>query len=174
MFDRRHVAAIFASHADAESAVDELRRAGIADEHLGVAVHDPDVSVVMEEEEDAEAEHAATRAVAFGGVIGVVAGITVMAIASTITGGIGVGGLLAGGIGGLLGGAAIGGEVGLSSEEPALRSVEHLRDLALEPGQVLVVAKAHHRREAVEAAMRRHGGHLVDSGEAGPQGDDAG
>jgi hypothetical protein len=162
MFDHDHVAAIFASRDQAEAAVEELRAAGIAEEHLGVAVHEPDVSIVLEEEEDTEAERAVARGVTIGGVMGFVAGITVVAIAATLSGGIGVGGILAGGLGVLFGGAALGGEISLAVEEPSMLTVEHLLELPLEPGQVLVVAKAHHRRALIEATFRHHDGRIVD------------
>jgi hypothetical protein len=163
MFDREHVAAIFGSRALAEAAVEDLRRAGIADEHLGIAVHDPDVSVVVEEEAEAEAERAVVRGLTVGGAMGFVAAMAVVAVAATVTGGIGVAGILAGGVGSLLGGAVLGGGVSLAVEEQSLLSVEDLLDLDLQPGEILVVARAHHKRPVVEETLRRHEGRIVAS-----------
>lgn len=163
MFDPDHVAAIFGSHAEAEAAVNDLRAMGIADEHLGIAIHQEGIHVVLEEDEDADVEHAAARGIAVGGALGVVAGITVMAIASTGVGAIGVGGLLVGGLASLLGGAAIGGEVTLAAEQRLLGEVDHWTSMPLAPGEMLVVAKAHDRRDDIESQMRHHGGRILAS-----------
>jgi hypothetical protein len=71
--------AVFGDRADAEAAVDELRRSGLADEHLGVAVHEAD-EYVFEEDLEAEMSHSLRTGVAIGAPIGAIAGMTLLAL----------------------------------------------------------------------------------------------
>jgi hypothetical protein len=161
VFDPDHVAAIFGSAKEAESAVEDLRALGIADEHLGLAVHEPGVHIALEEDEETDMQHAVARGGVAGAVIGAIAGISIMAVASTGVGAIGVGGMLVGGLASLFGGAAIGAELTVAAEQRVLGEVDHWASTTLEPGQVLIVAKAHDQRAVIESTMQRHHGRIL-------------
>ena len=75
----QHLGAIFDDPATAESAVEDLRRLGLSEEHLGVAVCHPD-SYMFETDADAEVTHGLEKGIAIGAPIGAVAGMTIMAL----------------------------------------------------------------------------------------------
>ena len=112
-----HLGAIFSDHDAAESAVEDLRRSGLADEHLGVAVHQPD-EYVFEEDVETEMTDGLERGIAIGAPIGAVAGMTVLALVFPGAGPLGVGGILAaGGLTGALSGGFWGAYLGLKRGE---------------------------------------------------------
>ena len=157
----QHLGAVFVNHAAAEGAVGDLRRMGLSDEHLGVAVYHSD-SYMFETDDDAEVTHGLEKGIAIGTPIGAVAGMTIMALAVPGVGILGVGGVLAaGGLSGAFLGAVLGSSVALSSEGHAVDEELDWELLPLQPGQVLVVVAGHGHSDEVQDVLRRHGGRLV-------------
>jgi hypothetical protein len=157
----QHLGAVFTDHAAAEAAVDDLRAVGLADEHLGVAVHQPD-GYVFEEDTEATMARGAEKGVAVGAPIGAVAGMTAMALVVPGLGTLGVGGVLAaGGISGALAGTYVGAFLGLAAEEPVLEEEWDWERVPLQPGQMLVVVAGHGHEDQVADILQRHGGHLI-------------
>jgi hypothetical protein len=88
--------AVFADRVKAETAVEDLRRLGLADEHLGIAVYESD-SYVFEEDADADVARGIEKGIVIGAPIGAVAGMTILALVIPGVGILGVGGILAAG-----------------------------------------------------------------------------
>ncbi|MCZ7524917.1 MAG: hypothetical protein M5U14_00105 [Acidimicrobiia bacterium] len=153
--------AVFPDHESAEAAAEELRRIGVADDHLGVAVHEPGQTVVFEEDADHETGLAVERGIAVGVPLGFLAGMAIVALAVPGVGTVGVGGLLAGGAAGGIGGAFAGGFGGVLAKVPLLDEEEHMADIPLGEGEVLLVVRAHGRAEEVREVLERHGGRCV-------------
>lgn len=131
--------AIFEDRAIAEAAVEDLRRSGLADEHLGVAVHGSD-AYVFEEDVEAKTAHGLERGVAIGAPIGAIAGMTVLALIVPGVGTIGVAGILAaGGVTGALAGGFWGAYLGIKAEEHIMEEEWDWERTPLQPGQVMVV-----------------------------------
>lgn len=157
----QHLGAVFVDHAAAEAAVSDLRALGLADEHLGVAVHQPD-GYVFEEDTEATMALGAEKGVALGAPIGAIAGMAVMALVVPGLGTLGVGGVLAaGGLSGALAGTYVGALLGLAAEEKVLDEEWDWERVPLEPGQMLVVIASHGHPEQVTDILQRHGGHLI-------------
>lgn len=156
-----HVPAVFSSLEAAEAAVEELREIGIADEHLGVAMHEPG-DIKFEEDEDHEVGKSVAEGATTGAVVGVLAGIAIMAAALPGIGTVGVGGLLAaGGAAGALGGVFGGGLGGVLAKVPLLEEEDRYAEVPLERNEILVVAKSHDQVERVREVMERHGGRCI-------------
>lgn len=156
-----HLGAVFDDRAGAEAAVRDLRRLGLADEHLGVAVHHSE-TYALEEDVDAEVAHGLKKGIAIGAPIGAVAGMTVLALAVPGVGTLGVGGILAaGGITGALAGGFWGAYLGLTAEEHALEEEWDWERVPLTPGQVLIAVSGHGHPEQVVGVLQRHGGRVV-------------
>ena len=79
MSTERHLGAVFVDCAVAEVAVEDLRRLGLSDEHLGIAVYHSD-SYMFETDADAEVAHDIEKGISIGASIGVVASMTIMAL----------------------------------------------------------------------------------------------
>ena len=153
--------AIFDDRTTAEAAVEDLRRSGLADEHLGVALHEPG-SHVFEEEVGAEMAHGLERGIAIGAPIGAIAGMTVLALIVPGVGAWGVGGILAaGGVTGALAGGFWGAYLGLTAEEHVMEEEWDRERVPLQPGQVMVVVDQHGHPDDVKRILRSHGGQLV-------------
>jgi hypothetical protein len=154
--------ALFDNRAGAEAAVEDLRRSGLADEHLGVAVHSSDDYVFEESLED-DMARALKKGIAIGAPIGAIAGITVLSlIVPTVGVVLGVGGILAaGGITGALAGGFWGAYLGLKGSEAEMDEEWDWERLGLEPGQVMVVVDQHGEPDEAKAILSRHGGRLV-------------
>jgi hypothetical protein len=153
--------AVFADPLHAEAAVAELRQSGLADEHLGIAVHAGD-RYVFEHSTEAAVGHGIGRGISIGAPIGAVAGMTVLALVVPGVGTIGVGGILAAGAmtGGLAGGLW-GAYLGLTATEPVIENERDWERVALEPGQMIVVVDQHGHPEAVREVLERHNGRVV-------------
>jgi hypothetical protein len=152
---------VFTDRDDAEAAVADLRALGLADEHLGVAVHEGRLRA-FEQEAGTAVAAGIGRGVALGAPIGAIAGMTVLALAVPGVGAIAVGGILAaGGVTGALAGGFWGAYLGLTSAEHALDDEWDWEKVPLEPGQVLVVVDQHGRPEDVREVLLRHGGRVV-------------
>lgn len=162
MTTEQHLAAVFADQPAAEAAVEELRRMGLSDQHLGLAVHVRE-GYVFEEDVEADLIHGVEKGIAAGAPIGAVAGMTVLSLVLPGVGTLGVGGILAaGGLSGALAGTFVGGYLGLSSEEHVLDEEWDWERVPLEPGQLLVVVSGHDHPDQVAAILCRHGGDLVE------------
>jgi hypothetical protein len=161
MATEEHVGAIFAEQPAAESAVGELRRFGLADEHLGIAIHHSQ-GYVFEEDIEAEVAHGMEKGIAIGAPIGAVAGMTLLAVLVPGLGTLGVGGLLAAGAAtGALAGGFWGAYLGLTAEEDLLEEEWDWERTPLEEGQVLVVVSGHGHTGQVADILRHAGGRLV-------------
>lgn len=159
-----HIAAVFGSRSDAESAVADLREIGLGSEHLGVAVHSRD-RVVFEDDEERDLAHDIGTGVGKGAVIGFFGGMLLFAIALPGVGTLGVGGLVALGAGSVMGGVTIGGTLGIGAAEEEWDSHVLLRNYPLGENEVMVVACGHEHESLVRNAMARHGGRPVPSPE---------
>jgi hypothetical protein len=157
----QHLGAVFADQAAAEAAVEELRRKGLSDEHLGLAIHVHE-GYVFEEDVEADLVHGVGKGVAVGAPIGAVAGMTVLALVVPGVGTLGIAGVLAaGGLSGALAGTFVGAYLGLSSEEHVLEEEWDWERVPLQPGQLLVVVSGHEHPDRVAGILERHGGELV-------------
>jgi hypothetical protein len=157
-----HIAAILPNQAAAEAAVDDLREVGLGSEHLGLAVRHGD-QVAFERDEEADLEHDLEVGVASGAALGFVAGMLMFAVVVPGIGTIGAAGILAGGAASTLFGTMLGGYLGIGAATEEFYSHEELRGQRLEGDEVLVVACGHHHPDLVEAALRRHGGRVLDA-----------
>ena len=161
MADEQHLGAVFGERAAAEAAVEDLRQLGLADEHLGVAVRQPD-GYVFEEDAEADVAHGIEKGIAIGAPIGALAGMTVLALVVPGVGTLGVGGIVAaGGLSGALAGTYLGAFLGLTTEDHLLEEEWDWERVPLQPGQVLIVVAGHGHPDQVADVLERHGGHLV-------------
>lgn len=155
------VGATFEDRAAAEAAVEELRRSGLADEHLGVAVQGSD-AYVFEEDVEAETAHGMERGITIGAPIGAIAGMTVLAAIVPGVGAIGVAGILAaGGLTGALAGGFWGAYLGLTAEEHVQEEEWDWERTPLQPGQVMVVVDQHGHPDDVRRILESHGGRMI-------------
>lgn len=153
--------AIFDDRTIAEAAVEDLRRSGLADEHLGVAVHGTD-TYVFEEDVEAETAHGLERGIAIGSPIGAIAGMTVLALVVPGVGTLGLAGILAaGGVTGALAGGFWGAYLGLKAEEHITEEQWDWERTPLQPGQVMVVADQHGHPDEVQRILEHHGGRII-------------
>jgi hypothetical protein len=151
---------VSSDHVHAEAAVDELRRLGIADDHLGVAIHEPGTHIY---EQDAEHEtlEAVRRGMLVGAPIGALAGIGLIAIALPGVAIIGIGGALAGVPSGTLAGGFLGGLAGLLAKVRLTDDEERWAEIPLAAGEVLVAVRTHDQEDQVTDILQRHGGRCV-------------
>lgn len=152
-----HIAAIMPSREAAEAAIDELREVGLGSEHLGVALRHGE-HVVFERDEEADLARSTEEGILAGAGIGFLAGMALFSVAVPGLGPVAAGGIAALGAASGFGGSMIGGFVGVAAASDEFDSHEELREMTLEPDEVLVVACGHHHPDLVEAAMERHGG----------------
>ncbi len=155
-----HIAAIMPGREAAEAAIAELREVGLGSEHLGVALRHGD-HAVFERDEEADLAHDVEKDMLAGAGIGILAGMALFAIAVPGIGTIGAGGIAALGAASGFGGTMVGGFMGVAAASDEFDSHQELREITLEPDEVLVVACGHHQPDLVEAAMERHGGRLI-------------
>lgn len=153
--------AVFDDRSSAEAAVEDLRRSGLADEHLGVAMHESE-TYVFEQDVETETAHGLERGIAIGAPIGAIAGMTVLALIVPGVGTVGVAGILAaGGVTGALAGGFWGAYLGLKAGEHIMEEEWDWERTPLQPGQVMVVVDQHGHPDDVERILQRHGGQLV-------------
>ena len=161
MTTEQHLGAVFADQTAAEAAVEELRRMGLSDEHLGLAIR-IDEGYVFEKDIGAEVVHGVERGIAVGAPLGAIAGMTVLALVVSGVGTLGVAGVLAaGGVSGALAGTFLGGYLGLSSKEHVLEEEWDWERVPLQPGQLLVVVSGHEHPDQVSRILGSRGGELV-------------
>jgi hypothetical protein len=155
--DRTTAAAIFATRAEAQRAIEELRAAGFRDDQIGIIGTGPD----YESASDALVAEGAAAGAAGGGAIGLMAGLAVAAgaippLGPAIIGGALVGVLASGALGAAAGGL-IGTLVGIGIPEEEARYYEE----ELVAGQSLVTVRAGYRYDEAVAILRRCGGRDV-------------
>lgn len=153
--------AIFRDRSSAEAAAEELRRSGLADEHLGIAVHTSDI-YIFEEDVEVETASAIETGTAIGAPIGAIAGMTVLALVVPGVGTIGVGGILAAGaVTGALAGGFWGAYLGMKAEERVMEEEWDWERVRLQEGEVMVVVDQHAHPDEVGKILQRHGGRMV-------------
>lgn len=156
-----HLGAVFTERAAAETAVEELRRLGLADPDLGIAIHRPD-GYAFEEDAEVDVIHGVERGIALGAPIGAAAGMTIMALVVPGIGTLGVGGVLAaGGLTGAFGGTFLGAFLGLAAQEHELEEEWDWERVPLAPGDTMVVVAGHDHPDDVEVTLVRNGGRIV-------------
>jgi hypothetical protein len=151
----RFVAAgVFDTRREAETAVEELRRAGFSNEQIGIAGSDADAPL---HDAGTRAEEGAVAGAIGGGTLGALGGVAVAAGAISPIGPAVAGGLLAGLLASTAVGAAAGGVVGaltgLGFPEEEARHYEE--ELAV--GRPLVTVRAPGRYDEAVAILRRCG-----------------
>jgi hypothetical protein len=152
---------VFTDRASAEAAVADLQSLGLADEHLGVAVHEGD-RYAFDREAESEVARGLEHGIAIGAPLGAVAGMTVLALVVPGVGTLGLGGILAAGAAtGALAGGFWGAYLGLTAAEQVVDNERDWERVPLEPGQVLVVVDQHGHPDDVREVLHRHGGRLV-------------
>jgi len=168
----RTVVGMFASRADAESAIRDLKSAGFSEDRIGVAVPE---DARIEPSKDAGAANdagaAAGEGAAAGALSGGVVGGLIGLLGSVLVPGLGplvVGGVLASTLTGAGIGAATGGLVGALMglgipEEDARRFDEGLRS-----GGALVTVSAGRRTDEALRVLQRHGVDLGSRATAAP------
>jgi uncharacterized membrane protein len=157
-----HLGAVFPDRASAEEAVMKLRHLGLADEHLGVAVHEVE-DHVFDEDTGHEVARGIGRGVAIGALVGAVAGMILFTLLVPGATALGMGGVLVGGaLAGALAGGFWGAYIGLTVEEPLLGEEGDWERLGLEPGEVLTVVAGHEDPSEVRRVLAAHGGRLVE------------
>jgi hypothetical protein len=153
--------AIFDDRTIAEAAVEDLRNSGLADEHLGVAVHGTD-TYAFEQDVEAETIQGLERGAAIGAPIGAIAGMTALALIVPGVGTIGVAGILAaGGVTGALAGGFWGAYLGIKAEEHIMEEEWDWERIPLQPGQVMVVVDQHGYPDEVRRILERRGGRII-------------
>jgi hypothetical protein len=174
-----HIAAVFPDRAHAEAVVEALRALGLGSEHLGVAVRGTD-PIAFEHDEQTDLVHDLEVGAAAGTPIGALAGLALVAVAvpgvavggvlalggafalvAVAVPGVAVGGVLALGGAFALAGFLLGSYVGVAAGAEGWTAHEHFEDVALEPGEVMVVVCSHGHGDTVNDVMRRHGGRLL-------------
>jgi hypothetical protein len=152
---------VFDDRRSAEAAVEDLRRSGLADEHLGVAVHESDIYVFAQDVE-AETAHGLERGIVIGAPIGAIAGMTVLALVVPGVGTLGVAGILAaGGVTGALAGGFWGAYFGIKAEGHMMEEEWVWERTPLQPGQVLVVVDQHGHPDEVKRILEGRGGRII-------------
>jgi uncharacterized protein (TIGR02271 family) len=163
-FERNAVVGIFQNAEHARNAVDELHRAGFADNQIGVISHgdgDFDRNRLDDDRGSYAEEGALTGALAGAGVgtawaLGIAAGM-LPAIGPVIAGGTLAAILASAGVGaaaGGVGGALIG--MGIPEDEASYYESE------FKSGRTIVTVRANDRYSDAAAIIRRHGGHTQE------------
>jgi hypothetical protein len=131
------VPAMFSSRDAAASAVEQLLRAGINKDDIGVAVPVREPNRIRDDSAK-ESMEGALRGAAIGGRLGMLGGI---GLAMVTLGTLGVGGLFLAGAGGLLWGGTVGGLVGVVTRVRRRPDIDQWCELALDDQSVLVAVR---------------------------------
>jgi len=134
------VPAVFGTRDQADAAVAELRRFGIADEDIGVAVAAAG-RYQRREPSDREVIEAVGRGAATGAPLGTIGGITLVGLTLGEVVALGVGGLALAGMGGLLWGGVIGGLVGVITRVRRHSDEDRWCEVELGGSDVLLVVR---------------------------------
>jgi len=150
---------VFEDRADAESAIEELHRAGFRDSQIGLISRDKAEGVKKSKKGNHAAEGAAAGVVAGAGV-GALVGLGILSgVIAPVVGPVLVGGTLATILANAAGGAAIAGIagalIGLGIPEEEAKYYEQ----ELKAGRTIVTVRATTRLEEARAILLRHNGH---------------
>jgi hypothetical protein len=134
------VPAVFANREDAEVAIAALRRYGVDERDIGVAV--PQLRRYQQREpSDREVVEAAGQGAATGAAVGSIGGIGLLALTAGETLAFGAGGLLVAGMSGLLWGFVIGGLLGVITRVRRRPEEDRWCEVPIDSNDVLVVAR---------------------------------
>jgi hypothetical protein len=157
------VVGAFQGRAAAESAIEELRKAGFGNEDIGIAVREEAAATASTPAEKGNRlDDMAAAGAAAGGTIGALAG----AIATGLIPGMGqvvAAGLLAGIVGGTLVGAATGGLVGALIGLGIPEEDARYYDREFLAGGAVVAVRAPGRSKEVAEILRRHAAYSVST-----------
>ena len=161
--ERAAIVGVFEDRADAERAVDELRRAGFRDEQIGFAwrddrKHEPEGSTAIARGEEAEAGEGMTTGALTGSVVGGLIGAAVAGLIPGI-GPVLAGGILASALGGAAVGAAAGGLLGVLTKMGVPEEEGRYYEQEFQAGRTIVTIRADDRYRDAEAILRRSGGY---------------
>lgn len=131
------VPAMFSSRDAAAAAVEQLLKAGISQDDIGVAVPVREPNRIRDDSAR-ESLEGAVRGASIGGRLGTLGGI---GLAMVMLGTLGVGGLFLAGAGGLLWGGTVGGLVGVVTRVRRQADVDRWCELSLEDQSVLVAVR---------------------------------
>jgi hypothetical protein len=153
---------VFDDRADAERAVDDLYRAGFAQEDVGIAMRRTEVEAAEGQGDSRTLQGAATGAVsgaAIGGVIGALAVGLVPGLGPVLAGG-----LLASILGGAAVGGTAGGLIGALAGMGVPEEEARYYDEQFRAGSTIVTVRAQSRYEEASEILRRHGGRTSNAG----------
>jgi hypothetical protein len=156
------VPALFADRKQAEVAISELRRLGISDRDIGLAVADPG-RYQHREPSDREVFRAVGGGIAKGAPLGSVAGITLVGLTAGEVAALGVGGVLLAGTGGLVWGGVIGGLVGVITRVRRRPEEDRWCEVELGADDILVVVRVQDwsQEDKISAALSQAGARAV-------------
>lgn len=150
------VPAVFGSREAAEAAIADLRRLGLSEDDIGIAVPDPGRYRLIDDTTH-DAAMGVTSGIAIGVPLGSLAGLALSGIVFPGVGVVGVGGLLIGLYGGVLWGAILGGLGGLAAKVRLNADGDQWCEVALGGGDILVAARAGVDAPEAHRIMERHG-----------------
>jgi Heat induced stress protein YflT len=170
--ERSTIAAVLPDRAHAETAIDELWRIGIPQNHIGIlspAGNITEATTATEPYETNAARGAETGAIA-GAVVGTVAGalatVLIPGIGAVLAGGI-LSGIVLGGAAGAAAGTFMGPFIALGFTEEEARGYER----ELKAGRTVLVVKAGDRLDKVRSVLRSHLGRELELARvSGPSG----
>ncbi len=154
---------VFDRPTQAESAVDELRRAGFPPDQIRVAVRGENVLVnTAPDDSGTKTEEAAAAGAVTGGTVGAVVGALATGFvpgAGPVIAGSLLTGVLAGAAVGATAGGILGALVGMGIPEDEARYYEQ----EMEAGRTIVTVKAENRYTEAVQILRRHGAYDVNT-----------
>lgn len=157
------VVGMFRNRTDAEAAIRDLRRAGFAEEQIGVAMQDqPQQEELAEHNSNQVAQGVATGAVSggiLGGLIGLIGSLLIPGLGPVVVGGLLAATLTGVGLGAAAGGL-LGALVGMGVPETDVRHFE----AGLRTGRVLLAVNAPTQTNVVLDIFGRYGADLGPSG----------
>jgi hypothetical protein len=149
--ERETVVGIFDNRTDAERAIEELRRAGFTDDHIGFAMKGTEADLRQGESKDGEgALGGAVTGGAIGGVLGAVAAGLIPGVGPVIATGI-----LAATVGGAAAGAAAGGLIGALVGMGIPEEEARYYDEQFRQGRAIVTVTAPGRYQEAAAILGR-------------------
>jgi hypothetical protein len=152
------VPGVFATQGQAEAAIAALRRLGLTDADLGVAVPNLGQHHLIEgEETPAGTGRSVIEGAIIGAPLGTIAGLGIIEVLVPVAGSFGLGGVLVGLGGGALWGTFFGAFGGLLAQVRRRDGSEHTCTIALGGTDMLVVARAGDLAERVRQSMQAHG-----------------
>ncbi|MBV9323261.1 MAG: hypothetical protein JO352_05680 [Chloroflexi bacterium] len=156
------VPALFADRQHAEAAVADLRRFGIAENDIGIAVADPG-RYQHRDPSDREVVGAVGRGAATGAPLGSIAGMALAGLTLGEVVALGVGGLLVAGTGGLIWGGVIGGLVGVITRVRRRPEEDRWCEVELGGDDVLVVVRVRDwsHEDRIAAVLNQAGARAV-------------